>query len=249
MRITTARSIARNLHVPLEDLLTGSPRTQFNGNRDEQTVPCSIDCSNKTALRWPHVQPDHVVSFDHADAELDGIAKVQERFHRLWWPESQPPWQSTIRQGAYWLINKKQPEERRWIEFRHESFAGTAFSAEVKCRLMRASFGCGAGLVYRFRDGRPAQYYSYVLTRDRQLRFAVSRKEGEKEIYRTRSGLVRPGFNKLAIISRGSEFFLYVNDLLLETICDEEIRAGGIGIVASGIGEFGFRNLTFYREL
>jgi hypothetical protein len=67
-----------------------------------------------------------------------------------------------------------------------------------------------------------------MLVDDGQLRFAQSGNGGEREIYRSRSDAVWPGFNKLGILAQGSDFYLYANDVLVAIIPDEEITGGGV---------------------
>ena len=142
-------------------------------------------------------------------------------------------------------------DDRRWIQILPSDahLTDAPVSADVQLEDGSARFEAGAGLLYRFQPA-PSRYYSFLLTGDYQLRFAVNIGKGERPIYKSRSDAVRvDDFNKLGIASRGSEFFLFVNEQHVRTIVDQELSNGGIAVVASGTGRFAFRNLTIYHEV
>ena len=88
-----------------------------------------------------------------------------------------------------------------------------------------------------------------MLTGHGQLRFSVMTENGERVLFQSRSDAVRAReFNKLAIASHKGDFHLYVNENLFKTVHDAKLRAGGVGIVASGLGESAFRNFIIYSE-
>ena len=88
-----------------------------------------------------------------------------------------------------------------------------------------------------------------MLAPDGHIRFAVSTNGREQERYMSdRLALPGANFTKLTLIPGKGRFSIYVNDELITQLREDGLAGGGIGIIASGRGEFAFRNLIIYKR-
>jgi transcriptional regulator with XRE-family HTH domain len=248
----TLRAVASALQVEPDVLM----RKEVAPPEDDRALRASPVAVPQTS----DLQKDEIWSFDDADVDIDGEKYVREHYISLFWPSIEGAWTSTISGGAYRLTNTGEKDDRHWVVFApteeqdpdgdiEEALSLAPVSVEVRVDQQVRAFGAGCGIIYRFRE-EPMRYYTFVLTADGQIRFAVSRPEGERELYKGRhNAVVSDDFNKLTVLAIGAVFFLYVNETYVAKVQDAVSVRGGLGIVATGTGQFLFRNLTVYQPM
>jgi len=60
---------------------------------------------------------------------------------------------------------------------------------------------------------------------------------------------IKKDINRLAVIGSGNELHIYVNDVPLKVVKDNELRNGISGVIGIGIGRYCFDNFAIYEMI
>jgi hypothetical protein len=203
----------------------------------------------KSPISWDELQPLHFESFDEVDADTDDLETLKEKLNEVWLPYQEEIWSATISDGVYKLTNKTEVTavKYKYLRIDNNDMAEYPVSVEIKTDLAMGTFLSGGGLIYRY-DRESKDYYVFSLSKGDKFSFYIRQGGVYTPLYSGRSEYIQPDkFNKLAIFSKEFTFSLFINDHLVKTIRDSAFSTGDIGIVAMGMGEFFFDNLTVYE--
>ena len=153
-------------------------------------------------------------------------------------------WTGSMDAGVYQLENGSDPTAIRYYYTGYTEGEGGSRSAQVDVAFEGAHPDARAGLLYGFRKD-PRFYYMIVAS-----------PAGEVEIYRrdgqdfgmTMASSFEPsdtGYARIAVDENGSELAVRVNGEEVASFQSDGVGSGSIGIVALGVGRFGFTN---YRQ-
>ena len=189
-------------------------------------------------LKWKDLRVQYLQDFTRADTTLWTTGK----HHQI---------ERTMTQGAYcW----HRFGDRGSIKYFHmglenKDIAEAPVSLEVLINYNpNYSEPSEAGLLYRF-NKRQKTYYIFTISASHQVYFSKRHREGLDELYVGESYLIRRNKkNKLGIIGIGNRFHLYINDVLVKVVRDDELDSGITGLITIGSGEFCFDNLTIYTS-
>jgi hypothetical protein len=198
---------------------------------------------------WVDRQSKYFESFDVADANADGPEVLKQRFSNLWWPYEEDIWSATVTDGAYKLVNSKDPMAVRYVHFSlgSQDMSGSPISVEVKVDVPFTAPLSGAGIICRFDPGTKG-YYACIITAENRFAFYRREKNGYMPLYLGRSNKIHPGqFNTIAVTSREDCFRIYINDECVKAVNDAKLETGDLGIIAMGRGTFYFDNLAIYN--
>ena len=160
-------------------------------------------------------------------------------------------WEGKSVNGAYQLSNMAGIHDVRYYFGEIHSKQGikrnisnSVISIEVKNEFLENGKELsGSGLMYRF-DDKNKTYYAFIIHKEQIFSFYKRNKTGYVNLYSSRSELIKEDdYNKISIHGNESTFNLHINDQLVKTLTDPELKTGGTGLIAMSIGIYNFDNL------
>jgi hypothetical protein len=144
------------------------------------------------------------------------------------------------------LIEIGEPNTLQFATLEEPAFSD--FDLSVEARMLEGDRRSSYGILFRMQDTE--QFYRFEITADGL--FIVERRNADGSWSRlvddwTPSPAINQGLavaNQLRVIAIGPTLSFYVNDNLLHTAQDEQIRTGTIGLDAGTFGQGGLR-VTF----
>lgn len=153
-------------------------------------------------------------------------------------------WEASLKNGTYWLENQHEAGAIRYYYTGYKPADDGSRDISVKVQLQTDDPQARVGLLYGF-DDQTRSYYLIMLGPEGQ--FEVVRRDASGFNLRMSSSTdVDPqDFNEIRIQEKGKEISLSVNGRNLGGFGNDTVGKGAVGIVAAGMGRFGF---TDYRE-
>jgi hypothetical protein len=108
------------------------------------------------------------------------------------------------------------------------------FTYQVQMTIIKGEFG---GIIFRAADATHFKYYRFVIDENRQyslIVFGDSTGEHDQLLQAGSSSFIKLGLNQsnlLAVVARGSDFSLYINNLYITSVSDGTYSSGQIGVV------------------
>ncbi len=153
-------------------------------------------------------------------------------------------WDATLESGTYWLENKQERGAIRYYYTPYKAGAGGSRQIDVKVKMETNDPQARVGLVYGY-DEKTHGYYLILLGPNGQFE-VVRRDESGFNLRMSNSADVDPkDFNQISVREKGNEISLSVNGRNFGGFGNDTVGKGSVGIVAVGMGRFGFAD---YRE-
>lgn len=153
-------------------------------------------------------------------------------------------WDARLESGSYWLDNRQEPGAIRYYYGSYDPSSDGKRTIQVDVKIDTDDPQSKAGLLYGF-DAETRNYFMILLGSDGQLDL-VRRDSSGFHTSMSSSTDAGPGrFNRITLRENGNEIAISVNDRELGAIGNSDIGKGAAGIVAIGLGQFGFRG---YQE-
>jgi hypothetical protein len=191
---------------------------------------------------WKSLQVHYFESFDirHVNSTVQGWREFDEEV-----------WSARISNGIFCYINRTDPDAAHYnhIGIGDEDISDRPVAVDVRTEnLPGGGPSTGSGLCYRF-DRERNFYYAFTLSPTGECRFYKRNDVGYNAISSEKPPSFKSGgYNRLAIIGRGSKLYLFLNDVFIRVIEDDELKSGVCGVIALGIGRHCFDNFTIYRK-
>ena len=155
---------------------------------------------------------------------------------------STAPWTEQLTNGRYCVSNTTSETAAHYIHVNVDEF--NLREAPVSVKVMATGSGkapfAGGGLMYRF-DDATRTYYAYMLSSGGQISLWRRDKSGASKLYGTDAPRVKPGNAvMLGIMARGDRLFLFVDEALIASVDDAQLRGGKTGVVAMSTGRYCF---------
>jgi len=169
------------------------------------------------------------------------------------WPTGQGAiWLRELKNGAYCVTNQAGDGEVDYQYLEIDGMDNSELPAAVDIHansLVGSQSHSSGGLLYRYDLDRQF-YYAITLSPDGQLNVFKRNEFGYNTLYAgTAASSLKDGGNRLAVIGRGTELHIYINDALVRVVKDEELHNGSSGIIGIGIGSYCFDNYAIYEAM
>ncbi len=153
-------------------------------------------------------------------------------------------WNGRLESGTYWLENAQEPGAIRYYHTSYTPAEGGQREISVNVRVQADDPQARAGLLYGY-DAETRSYYLILLGPKGQFEVVRRDASGFQLRMSSTTGADGTSFNRITVRENGNEIALSVNDKDLGSLGNDTIGKGAVGIVAAGLGRFGFSN---YRE-
>lgn len=154
-------------------------------------------------------------------------------------------WRAEYVSGDYWLENRDQQGAIRYYYAGYDGTAGGSRSISVDVQMMTEDPQARVGLIYGY-DSHTGDYYLVLLGPEGQLEVVRRDASGFNLRMSSSTRADMDTFNRLRIEETGNEISLSVNGTDLGGLGNDTIGEGAVGIVAVGLGRFGFSE---YQEV
>jgi hypothetical protein len=127
--------------------------------------------------------------------------------------------------------------------------AVTDFDLSVDMRRSGAT-GNTVGLIFRYVDSAKSSSYSILIDDAYQLYYVALDDQGNSTAlvnWQYDSNIIAGGNNRIGISARGSQFTIFINGVKVNTIDDNTLAAGTIGIIA-GVYNAGDQDTIIYKN-
>jgi len=161
----------------------------------------------------------------------------------IWKPAgSAAPWTEQLTNGRYCVSNATSETAAHYIHVNVDGF--NLREAPVSVKVIATGSGkvpfAGGGLMYRF-DDATRTYYAFMLSSAGQVSLWRRDKTGASKLYGADGPRVKPGSAvMLGIAARGDRLFLFVDETLVASVEDAQMRGGKTGVVAMSTGRYCF---------
>ena len=161
----------------------------------------------------------------------------------VWKPAASiAPWTEHLTNGRYCVGNPASETAAHYIHVNVDGF--DLREAPVSVKVMATGSGkvpfAGGGLMYRF-DDATRTYYAFMLSSAGQVSLWRRDKTGASKLYGADGPRVKPGSAvMLGIAARGDRLFLFVDETLVASVEDAQMRGGKTGVVAMSTGRYCF---------
>jgi hypothetical protein len=166
----------------------------------------------------------------------------------VWKPESppRPPWTEELNSGRYCASNSTSDSGVHYIHVGVDKndLRDAPVFVRVQAEARNPTEFAGGGVLVRF-DEAARTYYSFILSPQGDTTFWRRGKEGMSKLYSgTAKGAVPGKPTQIGVAARGNRFYLFVDEALVATVDDAELRNGRVGVVAMSKGRFCFDDFT-----
>jgi hypothetical protein len=161
----------------------------------------------------------------------------------IWKPAgSTAPWTEQLTNGRYCVSNATSETAAHYVHVNVDGF--DLREAPVSVKVVVTGSGkvpfAGGGLMYRF-DDATRTYYAFMLSSAGQVSLWRRDKTGASKLYGADAPRVKPGNAvMLGIAARGDRLFLFVDEALVASVDDAQLRGGKTGVVAMSTGRYCF---------
>lgn len=145
-------------------------------------------------------------------------------------------WQSELSNGGVSIDRSYRAEiETSNANFGAELWAddislGDTYYVEAHIQKARGSDSFGYGLMLHYNRSEKSSYYLFLIRNDGLAQIFVQEDGDRRRLYQVQSDAIRPKErNKLSVLSRGSNYTLFVNNVMVADIQDTRIKGGKMG--------------------
>ena len=166
----------------------------------------------------------------------------------VWKPAAppSPPWTEELKGARYCASNSTSDTGIHYIQLGvgQNDLRDAPVFVRVQVEARNPTEFAGGGVLYRF-DEAARSYYSFILSPQGDTTFWRRGKEGMSKLYSGTAKGAAPGKPTLiGMAARGDRFYLFVDEVLVATVDDAELRGGRIGVIAMSKGRFCFDDFT-----
>ncbi|MEM0911771.1 MAG: hypothetical protein AAGJ37_12385 [Pseudomonadota bacterium] len=151
-------------------------------------------------------------------------------------------WNGSMKSNKYWLENTNQPGAIRYYYAANNGNNGQR-SISTSVLLNATDPYSQAGLLYGF-DSASRSYFLVNLTANGAMTVTRRDNNGFNVLFEEYLDINPSAFNTISIQENGNQLAISVNNKKLGNIVHEAAGKGSVGIVAIGLGKFGFSNFV-----
>lgn len=156
-------------------------------------------------------------------------------------------WEGILDNGTYILKNRRKQNAVKfhYLNIGQPNMADLPTTVEVQLRNTSPISSCGLMFCY---SNVPKEYYAFTINNEGEYKLWIKATHGIKPIFSEKTGhITKDKANKIGFVKSNEFIYLFVNDKCIRRIQENYRNNGDSGIVAIGMGEFIFDNLSFYK--